>query len=112
QPGYLYVFNEGVDKDGAVFSIIYPTPRTHGGLAKLDGAQTVQTSWNTFAGEAGTEQFWIVWSAAEVRELEQAKDAAFKDKEGAVNESDKLSALKDFLKKHSEPKPESKKDAA
>ena len=113
QPGYLYVFNEGApEKSGSSFTIIYPTPATNKGSAKLDANQVVQTNWNTFAGQAGTEQFWVVWSASPVTELEVARDDAFKSKEGALTDTATLKTVKDFLTKHSEPKPETAKDTA
>jgi serine/threonine protein kinase len=111
QSGYLYVFNEGADeKTGMSFTIIYPTPATNKGSAKLEANQTMQTNWNTFEGQAGTEEFWIVWSASPVTELEAARDAAFKSKEGAVADAAMVRVVKDFLTKHSDPKPETTKD--
>ena len=113
QSGYLYVFNEGADeKSGMSFTIIYPTPATNKGSAKLDANQTTQTNWNTFAGQAGAEQFWITWSASPVAELEVARDAAFKSKEGALMEAAMVRTVKEFLTKHSDPKAETTKDTA
>jgi hypothetical protein len=111
QAGYLYVFNEGADeRTGMSFTIIYPTPATNKGSAKLDANQSMQTNWNTFAGQTGTEQFWIVWSATAVSQLESAKDDAFKSKEGAVTDAAVVKTVKEFLTKHSDPKPETTKD--
>jgi hypothetical protein len=111
QSGYLYVFSEGTpEKDGTSFTIIYPTPVTNKGSAKLDANQAMQTNWNTFAGQAGTEQFWIVWSASSIKEMEAARDAAFKNPEGALTNAAMLRTVKEFLTKHSDPKPETTKD--
>ncbi|HVS83212.1 MAG TPA: serine/threonine-protein kinase [Pyrinomonadaceae bacterium] len=111
QSGYLYVFNEGApEKDNTDFTIIYPTPLTNKGSAKVDADQTVQTNWNTFAGETGTEHFWIVWSATAVTQLESARDEAFKNKEGAITDAAMVRNVKEFLAKHSDPKPETNKD--
>ncbi|MFS8086922.1 MAG: hypothetical protein ACMG6H_14915, partial [Acidobacteriota bacterium] len=113
QAGYLYVFNEGAaEKDGTSFTIIYPTPATNKGSAKLDANEAMQTNWNRFEGQAGTEEFWVVWSAAAVSELENARDAAFKNKEGALTDAAMVKTVKDFLTKHSDPKPETTKDTA
>jgi serine/threonine protein kinase len=112
QSGYLYVFNEGADeKTGMAFTIIYPTPATNNGSAKLDANQSIQTNWNAFSGQAGTEQFWITWSASPVAELEAARDAAFKSNEGTLTEAAMVRTVKEFLAKHSDPKPETTKDA-
>ena len=111
QAGYLYVFNEGAaEKDATDFTIIYPTPATNKGAAKLDANQNVQTNWNAFAGETGTEKFWVIWSATAVAQLESAKDDAFKSKEGAVTDAALVKSVKEFLTKHAEPKPETTKD--
>jgi len=110
QSGYLYVFNEsGEDKS---FNIIYPTPATKQGAPRLDANSNLQTNWNTFAGEAGTERFWLIWSASPVPPLEAAKDAAFKDPEGAIKDAATTDNLKQFLSKHSEPHPDTVKDTA
>jgi serine/threonine protein kinase len=111
QAGYLYVFNEGAaEKEGTSFTIIYPTPATNKGSAKLDANQAVQTNWNTFAGQTGTENFWIIWSASPVAQLEIARDAAFKSEEGALTDAAMITSVKEFLAKHSDPKPETTKD--
>ncbi len=113
QSGYLYVFNEGADeKTGMAFTIIYPTPATNSGSAKVDANQSMETNWNAFAGQAGTEEFWIVWSASPIKEMEDARDAAFKNKEGALTEAAIVRTVKEFLAKHSDPKPETTKDTA
>jgi len=105
------VFNEGAaERNGSSFTIIYPTPATNKGSAELDANQTVQTNWNTFAGQTGTEQFWIVWSASPVALLEAARDAAFGDQEGAVTDVAIARKAKEFLTTHSDPKPETTKN--
>lgn len=109
-PGYLYVFNEGPpEADGANLTLVYPTPSRKDAFVS---AQPVQTNWNTFTGQAGTEDLWIVWSASPVVELESAKAEAFNDPKGALTSTDSIRTVKEFLKSHSEPKPESTKDAA
>jgi serine/threonine protein kinase len=97
EPGYLYLFNEGPPvRSGTSFTIVYPTPKTNQGSATLGANQLVQTNWNTFAGDAGTENFWIVWSISIVPELETAKAEAFKHPHGGLT-GDTLVATKKFL---------------
>ena len=51
QAGYLYVFNESPPKKGQTgFTIIYPTPATKEGSARLEQNENMQTNWNTFSG--------------------------------------------------------------
>jgi serine/threonine protein kinase len=113
QAGYLYVFNEEAEeKDQTGFTIVFPTPATNEGSARLEQNQDLQTNWNTFGGETGTERFWIVWSATAVTQLEIARYEAFKNKEGALTDSSMVRNLKDFLVQHSDPQPETTKDTA
>ena len=112
QSGYLYVFNEGADNKtgGTTFTILYPTPATNNGNARLDSNTALQTNWNVFGGEAGTEHFWMVWSAEAIPQLESAKDAAFKSIEGAITSRETQAGLKQFLLEHSTSKPQTIKD--
>ncbi|MDX6529217.1 MAG: eukaryotic-like serine/threonine-protein kinase [Blastocatellia bacterium] len=112
QAGYLYVFNEGPpEKDQTSFTIIYPTPATNEG-SRLEQNQKMQTNWNTFSGEKGTERFWIIWSATEVTPIEIARHDAFKNKEGAITDAEIARSLRAFLAEHSVPEPETTKDTA
>jgi eukaryotic-like serine/threonine-protein kinase len=111
--GYLYVFNEGADENGAVsFTIIYPTPATNSGSAKIDANTNITTNWNTFGGKPGTEQFWIVWSSTSESVLEAARDTAFKSEKGAIADAAMVRTVREFLTTHSDPKAETTKDTA
>ena len=105
-PGYLYLFNEGSpEPGGSSFTILYPTPATNNGSATLGADQWMRTNWNTFGGAAGPENFWIVWSATPVTQLETAKAEAFKQANGALIGAN-LDAVKTFLTaKQNESKP-------
>ena len=97
EPGFLYVFNEGQpSRSGTSFTILHPLPSTNDGSATLGSNQQVQTGWNEFADESGTENFWIVWSTSSVPELEAAKAEAFKHQDGGLT-GDTLAATKGFL---------------
>jgi serine/threonine protein kinase len=111
QAGYLYVFNEGAPKkESTTITIIYPTPATNHGAANLKANEIVKTNWNTFAGQPGTEQFWVVWSASPIVQLEAARDAAFTGKDGTLTDTAMIGDLKDFLIQHSDQKLETTKD--
>lgn len=97
EPGFLYVFNEGAPSTAETsFTILHPLPSTSHGSATLGSNQLVQTGWYKFADKSGTENFWIVWSAFQVPELEAAKTAAFKHRDGGLT-GDMLAATKKFL---------------
>jgi hypothetical protein len=113
QSGYLYVFNEGAEENGSLsFTILYPTPATNHGSARVSENQSIQTNWNTFAGQAGTEEFWIIWSASPVEQLEVARDAAFGSSEGALEDTAKVKTVKQFLESHAATKTDELKDSA
>lgn len=113
QPGYLYVFNKSAGSEsnsGAPsFTILYPTPMKNEGSAQLVANEPVQTAWNTFGGEAGTEQFWIVWSTKPVDVLEAAKETAFNNK-GVIADPAQAQSLREFLSKYAAQKNEMTKD--
>jgi serine/threonine protein kinase len=96
-PGYLYIFNEGTPEPrGTSFTIIYPTPETNTGSASIGKNQPLETNWNTFSGRPGTENFWIIWSASPVDELESAKTKAFKHRDGGLT-GEALDKVKKYL---------------
>jgi serine/threonine protein kinase len=97
EAGYVYLFNDGPpDTDGTSFTILYPTLQTNDGSARAAADELVRTNWNTFKGQSGTEQFWVVWAAQAVPELETAKEQALKRPNGALT-GEALMAVKEFL---------------
>ena len=111
QAGYLYVFSQGPPEQ-EVFNIIFPTPLTNDGAARLEQNQDLQTNWNTFTGEAGIERLWIVWSQGKVVPLENAAVQAFENQEGAITDTSVAKTLKNFLSENSQPEPVTTKDTA
>lgn len=107
-PGYLYVLNDGPpEPDGTSLTMVYPTPSRENALVSR---QPVHTNWNTFRGQAGTENLWIVWSTAPVSQLESAKREAFDSRKGALTDAESIRTVRQFLSTYSEPKPETTKD--
>jgi len=111
QAGYLYVFSQG-PPERETFTIIYPTPAKNAGSARLEQNQDLQTNWNVFGGEPGTERLWIVWSSTVVTPLEVARYEAFKNNEGAITDASEAKSLRDFLSENLNPAPETTKDVA
>lgn len=111
QAGFLYVFNEGAPENNQrIFTVIYPTPKTKAGSARLEQNEDLQTPWNTFSGPPGMERFWIIWAANMPPPLETALRVGFKDKAGAITDASVAAGLRDFLSEHSNPEPETTKD--
>jgi hypothetical protein len=88
--------------------MVYPTPLRKNAFVSN---QPVHTNWNTFRGQAGTENLWIVWSVSPVSQLESAKTEAFDNRKGALTDINSIRAVREFLITYSEPKPDSTKDA-
>ncbi len=111
QPGYLYLLNEGLAAGGAnSFTMLYPTPVRGQGSARLEANHKLETGWNTFSGQTGTELCWMVWAAEPVPELEAAREAAFKSDKGALSSPALIQRVRAFLESQAARKPEIDKD--
>ena len=96
-PGYVYVFNEGTPGPNvSSFTIIYPVPSVNNGSASVGANQWARTNWNTFGGEPGTENLWLVWSTASIAQLESGKTDAFNNNGRLTGQS--LDTVKAFLR--------------
>ena len=90
-PGYLYLINEGQRVPNSTsFVMVYPSQAINNGSASLGANQPVQSDWTIFRGPAGAENFWIVWSASPVTQIESAKNGGLKDQN--------LVTVKEFLR--------------
>jgi len=115
QEGYLYLLNEGPAARGATtYNMLFPEPKTNGGSARVAAAEKLQTAWMRFDEHQGTEKFWIVWSASQVKELDDLflTGIVYERQKGEISDPDQAKAMRDFLDKHSSPKPEVSKDSA
>jgi serine/threonine protein kinase len=96
--GYLYIFNERPPEEGSTsFRLIYPKRGVNDGSTSVGGNQPIQSDWITFQGP-GTDNYWIVWSASPLTELESAKNEAFKHPQAGLTDQN-LVKVKEYLKK-------------
>lgn len=110
--GYVYLFDEGKDESGRpVFNILFPTPKRNGGSAQVAAAASLETGWNTFGGQTGTESVWFVWTATRHAELEEARASALGDEKGRVADEAAASRLRTFLNREGGAPAEAAKDA-
>jgi serine/threonine protein kinase len=113
QEGYLYLLNEGpAAGDETTYNVLFPEAKTNQGSSRVAAEQRLQTAWMRFDEHQGTEKFWLVWSASPVKELDAAKDSVNEKDQGEIKDSAQARAVRDFLAKHSSPKPEVAKDSA
>ncbi len=110
--GYLYLLNEGPAGTGVTYNMLFPETKTNNGSPKVSADQKLQTAWMRFDDHQGTEKFWIVYSAAPVKELEAVTDKVNDRDQGEIKDSTQSRAVRDFLQQHSSPPPEVTKDTA
>lgn len=113
QEGYLYLLNEGPAANGATtYNMVFPEPKTNNGSPHVTADQKLQTAWMRFDEHQGIEKFWIVWSASPVRELDDVTGVINAQQKGEITDAAQAKAVRDFLEKHSSPKPEAARDSA
>jgi serine/threonine protein kinase len=97
--GYLYIFNERPPEEGSTsFRLIYPKRAVNDGSTSVGGNQPIQSDWITFHGPPGTDNYWIVWSASPLTELESAKNEALKHPQAGLTDQN-LVKVKEYLNK-------------
>lgn len=106
QSGFLYLINEGPQKLNGLpqYNLMFPTPTTQAGSATLMPARQVtipEQSWFKFDAEKGAETIWFVWAGQTVAELEAVKSVVNSEQKGAITEPAQLTAIQQFLIKHS-----------
>ncbi len=113
QEGYLYLLNEGpAAGDAVTYNMLFPEAKTNNGSPRVTADQKLQTAWMRFDDHQGTEKFWMVLSETPVKELEAVMNRVNDVDQGEIRDATQARAVRDFLQKHSSPKPEVTKDSA
>jgi tRNA A-37 threonylcarbamoyl transferase component Bud32 len=113
QQGYLYLLNEGpAAGDSVTYNLLFPEAKTNNGSPQVIENQKLQTAWMRFDDHQGTEKFWIVFSPTPVKELEAVTNTVTDRVQGEIKDPAQARAVRDFLQRHSSPKPEVTKDSA
>jgi serine/threonine-protein kinase len=111
QSGFLYIINEGPAGD---LNSLFPSETANNSSAEIKVAQQIQIPERgdgfIFDAEEGTEKLWLVWSANAVAELEAVKRWANPKDRGEIKDAMQITALRQFLAKHSASAPETIKD--
>lgn len=116
--GFLYVFNEGLNKNGEkYFSVVFPTPRQNEGRTAVRAGEQYQSGVNEFRGMPGTENFWIIWSREKSEPAELAVRNAFDsigkvsgDEAGKVIDARISENLRNYLERENDAKAIKTKD--
>jgi len=103
QSGYLYVLNEGLDKNNArTLKIIYPMPDARDTHPLPANQQTLVGPFQ-LDEHPGTEEFWLVWAAQEVPELEAVREFINRTALGTISDETKAAAVRRFLAQNNTP---------
>ncbi|MEO8650350.1 MAG: protein kinase, partial [Acidobacteriota bacterium] len=115
QTGHLYILNQGPKDDyaEASYNILFPSPMTNDGLAKLGAGQEIQIprqSWFELDAKEGTELVWLVWSVNEISELESAKRFANPQDRGRIKDTQLVTSIGSLLQQYQSTKPSVERD--
>jgi serine/threonine protein kinase len=111
QAGALYLFTQGHegDKTGG-FHTLFPTPVNGKGDARIaantTGRVNEKETYYDFEKGEGTIYLWIIWADKPVPQLDEIAKASYNAK-GIIPDPQ---PMLDFIKQHSEPKPEVTED--
>ncbi|HET6979309.1 MAG TPA: protein kinase [Pyrinomonadaceae bacterium] len=95
--GYIYVFNERLPIEGsASLQLIYPNQAVNND-SSIGANHTIQSDWIVFDGPPGTDNYWIVWSASPLAELETAKNASLNQPQASSTDQN-LVKIKEYLR--------------
>jgi serine/threonine protein kinase len=111
QSGYVYLLNEGPTDRGAIgYQYLFPFPSVNNGSAQLPANQSLQTVWYVVSKNQGTERLLLIWSREALAELEAIKGVVNETDKGLIREPDQLDAVRNFLGKYAQTKPEAETD--
>lgn len=108
QEGALYLFAEGNDANGpSEMNTLFPTPLSGGGDARLAAGRVGAVTQNPlkFRGASGTIYVWVIWAERPVPLLDEIVLRSY-NWNGTVTDPAHRTALRTFIKQHSEPRPE------
>lgn len=109
--GFVYLYSEDKDDRGkTIYYILYPSSKNNNGSAQVLAKQQIETPFNRFGGNPGTEVMWLIWTANKMDVLEAIKQSAYPQIK-IENEKD-VRQLTDFLQKYKDRKNEVEKDTS
>lgn len=110
QSGALYLFNEGVNENGAVeWTLLFPTEKSNKWQARIGAKQPLMTGNYFFQGSSGVEKFWLVWAIRPIDLLEAIVSIA-RVSNGVIGSPNGLSQLREFISQNQAPPTELDQD--
>lgn len=112
QPGYLYIINEGPAAGGAIsYRLLFPLPSINGASAGIEPGRKMTTGWYQFNAHPGNENFWMLWMAQPLDELEKLKSLVLNARtQGEISAPQQRDAVRALLEKLNHPKTEIRED--
>ena len=112
EDGYLYLFNEGKNKDGkTAYYILYPTSKEKNS-EQIKAESEVETGYQIFGGGKGTEIIWLIWTKQENAVLQTVKNSALDGIAGELQEENATNDFSAFLQQYDDRQIEPSKDSA
>src|SRR5262249_31837225 len=114
--GFIYIVNQSPEqRDGLpMYNVLFPNTITNQGSAAIRAAHPVQIpqpsrnparDWFELDQEQGAEIVWLIWSAAELPDLEAVKAWANPKHQGVIGDAGERRALSQFLAAQTPPPP-------
>jgi hypothetical protein len=102
QNAYLYIFNESAEGGSPKFNVLFPSPKTSSGSAKLNAGQRVRLPDNEKGFEIdkkpGTEKIWFVLSVNPIAEFDElAKHWKNEEDRGRIKDDTQANQLREYL---------------
>ncbi|MFY9227341.1 MAG: protein kinase [Blastocatellia bacterium] len=112
QDGYIYILAEELNPNNITqYAMLFPTPSAKPDSSKIVSSQEVTTGEIVFQGQAGTEKVWIIWSATEIKKLEEAfVKWGNKEFQGEIKDPTYVSSIKKLIDSTSSQKLAVEKD--
>jgi len=105
ESGHLYVLNEGPKSTSEQpdLNTLFPSPTTQGDSSLLEPGQQIdipQGGYFKFDQQSGTEKLWLIWSKADIPELEDLKKWANPTDRGTVRDAAQAREISALLNRY------------
>lgn len=99
QDGYIYILAEELNSNNIMqYAMLFPTPSAKPNSSKILSNQEIVTDEIVFQGQETTEKVWLIWSAVQVKELEEAFIKwGNKEHQGEIKDPAYVNSMKELI---------------
>lgn len=110
--GYVYLLTEELSKENSLqYAILFPSIGASTNSSQISGNQEITTSEMVFEGKAGVEKVWIIWSANQIKEIEEAFTKWGNETDlGVIKDPSYTSVIKNLIDSSASKKVKAEKD--